>query len=83
MSTETSAELFAYHEFVKLTLSKGGTIDEDATPQAFIEHQQQLNRLRAALQPAADRFHSHVPGSEVDIDRLTDDVLGKSSQAGH
>jgi hypothetical protein len=80
MSTEHSSDLVAYHAFVKSTLSKGGNIDEDATPAAFLEYQHQLNRLRAALQPAADRFHQGVDASEVDVDRLVDDVLRNAKQ---
>lgn len=56
MSTDVTSQLVAYHAFVKTTLSKGGSIDNDATPAAFLEYQNQLCRLRAELQPAMDRF---------------------------
>jgi hypothetical protein len=82
MYAELSSELLAYHAFVKSTLSKGGSIDEDATPAAFLEYQHQLNRLRAALQPAADRFHQGKEASEIDIDQLADDVLQNTSHRG-
>ena len=75
MSTDFTAELLAYHGFVKSTLSNGGSIDEDATPAAFREYQLQLNRLCAALQPAADRFERGEEAFEIDIDQLVDDVI--------
>jgi hypothetical protein len=82
MSTEFSPELLAYHAFVKSTLSKGGSIDEDATPAAFLEYQLQLNRLQAALQPAADRFNRGDEAIEIDIDELIADVLQNGPHAG-
>ncbi|HEX2475863.1 MAG TPA: hypothetical protein VHK01_14020 [Lacipirellulaceae bacterium] len=75
MSTELSSELLAYHAFIKTTLDKGGSIDEDATPAAFAEYQEQLSRLRSALQPATDRFRRGEDASEIDINQLVDDVL--------
>jgi hypothetical protein len=75
MSTELSSELLAYHAFVKSTLSKGGSIDDDATPAAFLDYQHQLNQLRAALQPAANRFERGEEAVEIDIDQLVDEVL--------
>jgi hypothetical protein len=75
MSVALTPELLAYHAFVKSTLSNGGNIDEDATPAAFLEYQQQLNELRAELQPAADRFRKGEPSAELKIDRLVADVL--------
>jgi len=82
MSAELSSELLAYHAFVKSTLSKGGSIDEDATPAAFLEYQHQLNRLRAALQPAAERFQQGDEALEIDIDQLVDDALQNVPQRG-
>jgi hypothetical protein len=82
MSTDLSPELLAYHAFVKSTLSKGGSIDEDASPDAFREYQLQLNRLRSALQPAADRFESGEEAFKIDIDQLVDDVLGDRPDSG-
>jgi hypothetical protein len=79
MSTELSSELLAYHAFIKSTLDKGGSIDEDATPAAFAEYQEQLSRLRSALQPAADRFLRGEDASELDINQLVDDVLNNGS----
>jgi hypothetical protein len=75
MSTELSSQLLAYHAFVKTTLSKGGSIDEDATPAAFLEYQHQLNQLRAALQPASERFEQGEFREEIDIDQLVDEAL--------
>jgi hypothetical protein len=75
MLSEVSSELLAYHAFVKSTLSRGGSIDQDATPAAFLEYQQQLNRLRAALQPATDRFVRGEEADEIDIDQLVDEAL--------
>ncbi len=75
MSIDLSSDLIAYHAFIKTTLANGGSIDEDATPAAFLEYQEQLTRLRAALQPAADRFQRGQDASELDIDQLVDDVL--------
>jgi hypothetical protein len=82
MSTDVSSELLAYHAFVKSTLSKGGSLDEDATPAAFVEYQHQLNQLRAALQPAAERFRQGHEGSEIDIDQLADEVLKEAPHQG-
>jgi hypothetical protein len=82
MSTDFSSELLAYHAFVKSTLSNGGSIDEDATPAAFREYQLQLNRLRAELQPAADRFRRGEEAFEIDIDHLVDDVLATRRDTG-
>jgi hypothetical protein len=79
MPTELSSELLAYHAFIKTTLEKGGSIDEDATPAAFAEYQEQLSRLRSALQPAADRFARGEGASEFDINQLIDDVLNKGA----
>jgi hypothetical protein len=79
MSTELSSELLAYHAFIKTTLDKGGNIDEDATPAAFAEYQEQLSRLRSALQPATDRFHRGEGASELDINQLVDDVLNSGA----
>jgi hypothetical protein len=75
MSAELSSELVAFHAFIMSRLSKGGSIDEDATPAAFLEYQHQLSRLRAALQPAAERFQQGDAGADVDMDQLVDDVL--------
>jgi hypothetical protein len=82
MSADINSELLAYHAFVKTTLSKGGSIDEDATPAAFLEYQHQLNRLRAALQPAANRFQSGEEAAEIDVDQLVDEVLQSRLDAG-
>ena len=82
MPAELSTDLLAYHAFVKSTLSKGGNIDEDATPAAFLEYQQQLKRLRAALQPAADRFQRGEEAVDVDIDQLVNDVLQDRQRQG-
>lgn len=75
MATDYSSELFEYHAFIKSTLSKGGNIDEDATPAAFLEYQNQLTRLREALQPAADRFQRGENAADIDIDQLVDQEL--------
>ena len=75
MSIEMPSELLAYHAFIKATLASGGSIEEDATPAAFLEYQEQLSRLRAELQPAADRFRRGEDGSEFNIDEFVDDVL--------
>ena len=82
MSVDVSSELVAYHAFVKLTLSRGGTIDKDASPAAFLEYQQQLNRLRAALQPAAERFQRGEVAIEIDIDQIVDESLQTSPRRG-
>jgi len=82
MSTDFSSELLEYHAFIKSTLSKGGSIDQDATPAAFLEYQSQLNRLRAALQPATERFRQGDEGLEVDIDELVDEALSDGLQPG-
>jgi len=82
MPTEFSSELLEYHAFIKSTLSKGGSIDQDASPAAFLEYQSQLNRLRAALQPAAERFQQGDQDSEVDIDQLVDEALSDDLQPG-
>jgi hypothetical protein len=82
MSTELPSELLAYHAFVKSTLSNGGSIDEDATPAAFLAYQLQLNRLQAALQPSTDRFASGDEGFEIHIDELIDDALQSSPYSG-
>jgi hypothetical protein len=82
MSTQLTSELLAYHAFIKTTLSKGGSIDEDATPAAFLEYQHQLNRLRAALQPAANRFQNGEEATEIDIDQLVNEALQKQSDGG-
>jgi hypothetical protein len=83
MSADLSSELLAYHAFIKSTLSKGGSLDEDATPAAFLAYQQQLNQLRAALQPAVDRFKNGDDGSNVEIDQLVDEVLqDRGSRSG-
>jgi hypothetical protein len=82
MPNELSTELLAYHAFVKSTLSKGGSIDEDATPAAFLEYQLQLKQLRAALQPAADRFSQGDEAVEIDIEQLVDDVLQSGMSQG-
>jgi hypothetical protein len=79
MSTELSPELLAYHAFIKTTLDKGGSIDEDATPAAFAEYQEQLSRLRAALQSATDRFLRGEGASDLDINQLVDDVLSNGA----
>jgi hypothetical protein len=82
LSADISSELLAYHAFIKSTLSKGGSIDADATPATFLEYQVQLNRLRATLQPAAERFRNGDLGSEIDIDELVDEVLQDKVQRG-
>jgi hypothetical protein len=79
MSTDSSSELVAYHAFVKSMLSKGGSIDEDATPQAFLEYQRQFGELRSALQPAADRFKRGDEAHEIDVDQLVENVLQNGS----
>ena len=81
MSTEVTSQLVAYHAFVKTTLSKGGSIDNDATPAAFLEYQNQLCRLRAELQPAMDRFQRGEEASEIDIDALVEEALNLSAKA--
>ena len=82
MSTEVSSELLEYHAFIKSTLSRGGSIDQDATPAAFLEYQNQLNRLRASLQPAAQRFRRGDAGSEIEIDQLVSEALSDGLQPG-
>jgi hypothetical protein len=82
MSADLSSELVAYHAFIKSTLSRGGNIDEDATPAAFLEYQDQLNRLRAALQPASERFQNGDDGTEIEIDQLVDEVLQDRARHG-
>jgi hypothetical protein len=82
MSTEVPSELVAYHAFVKSMLSQGGSIDDDATPAAFLQYQHQLKQLRSALQPAADRFKRGEVAVEIDIDQLVDEVLEGKSPAG-
>jgi hypothetical protein len=82
MSADLSSDLIAYHAFIKSTLSKGGSIDEDATPAAFLEYQHQLNQLRAALQPATERYRNGDDGDEIEIDRLVDEVLQESGPRG-
>jgi hypothetical protein len=79
MSTDNSSELLAYHAFVKLALAKGGTTDNDASPAAFREYQHQLNQLRAALQPAADRFRRGEEANEIDVGQIVEEVLGNQS----
>jgi hypothetical protein len=82
MSIEFPSNLLEYHAFIKSTLSKGGSIDEDATPAAFLEYQNQLNRLRASLQPAAERFKQGDEGTELDIDQLVEEALSDGLQPG-
>jgi len=83
MTVELSPELLAYHAFVKSTLSKGGNIDKDATPAAFLEYQQQLNQLRTALQPATDRFLNGDEAAEIDIDQIVADTLQNRPHQGN
>ena len=75
MSSDVSSELLAYHAFVKLALSKGGNIEQDASPAAFLEYQDQLNRLRATLQPATERYQRGADAAEIDIDQLVNEEL--------
>jgi hypothetical protein len=83
MSTQLSSQLLAYHAFVKATLSKGGSIDQDATPEAFLEFQRQLDRLREELKPAAERFRHGEEARETDVDQLVEEVLKeRSDQSG-
>jgi hypothetical protein len=46
------------------------------------EYQQQLNRLREALQPAAERFERGDEAVEIDIDQLIDDELTRGQRSG-
>jgi hypothetical protein len=82
MATESATQLVAYHAFVKTTLSKGGSIDEDATPQAFLEYQRQLSQLREALRPAVERFQRGEDAEEIDIEQFVEDIIRQTSQQG-
>ena len=76
MATESVDQLYTYHAFVKATLERGGAIDDEASPQAFIEYQQQLDKMRKELAPAADRHRQREPAVRLDLDVLADEVLG-------
>jgi hypothetical protein len=82
MSTDLSSELLAYHAFVRSTLSKGGSIDNDATPQAFLEYQRQLAELRGAIRPSMERFKKGEPAEELDIERFVETILQKPEEPG-
>jgi hypothetical protein len=76
MNLQAVEQLHTYHAFVKATLQRGGTIDEEATPEAFIEYQQQLAKVRSELAPAAKRFQEGKPAQTLDLDALANEVLG-------
>lgn len=76
MAPESVDQLYFYHAFVKATLERGGAIDVEASPQAFIEYQQQLEKLRQELAPAAERHRRGEPAVRLDLDALADEVLG-------
>ena len=76
MVPESLDQLYSYHSFIKATLERGGAIDEEASPQAFLEYQQQLETLRRELAPAAERHLRGEPGVTIDFDALADEVLG-------
>lgn len=76
MISEAADQLQSYHAFVKATLQRGGTIDEEATPAAFIEYQQQLAKLQRELAPASERFRNGEPAASLDLDALANEVLG-------
>lgn len=76
MISEATSQLHSYHAFVKATLQRGGMIGKEATPEAFIEYQQQLAKLRRDLAPAAERFYKGEPAQKLDFDAVADDVLG-------
>ena len=78
----SSSNLIAYHAFIKSTLSKGGSIDEKAIPAAFLEYQDQLNQLQAALQPATERFRNGDDGNEIEIHCLVDEILQDNAPRG-
>lgn len=75
MVSEAADQLHSYHAFVKATLQRGGTIDEEATPEAFFEYQQQLEKLQSELAPVAERFRRGEPAQALDLDALANDVL--------
>jgi hypothetical protein len=85
MSADVTSDLVSYHAFIKATLSSGGSLDEDASPRAYLEYQAELERLRRELQPAADRFRRGEPAADVDLDGLVERVLNRSAktQAEH
>jgi hypothetical protein len=74
MSTETSGDLYAYHAYIKTTLSHGGSLDDDASPEAYAEYQSELARLRAELQPAIEQ-HERGEGEELDLNVLVEQIL--------
>lgn len=49
MPTDILADLHAYHAFIKATLSQGGSVDEDATPEAFLDTQASVRALEQAI----------------------------------
>jgi hypothetical protein len=81
MSSEVTPDLVSYHAFVKATLARGGSVDEDASPQAYLEYQAELERLRRELQPAALRLERGEPAHEVDFDALVALVLTSGRRA--
>ena len=74
MSTETSPDLYAYHAFIKIALSHGGSLDEDASPEAYAEYQAELARLKADLQVAIEQ-HKRGEGDELDLNLLVEQIL--------
>ena len=80
MSIETSPDLYAYHAFIRASLSQGGSLDEDASPDAYAEYQAELDRLKAELLPAIDQ-HRRGEGAEMDLNLLVEEILdsGRSS----
>lgn len=75
MAPESLNELYSYHAFVKATLARGGAIDAEASPQAFMEYQQQLDKLCQELAPAAERHRRGEPAVKVDLNALADEAL--------
>jgi hypothetical protein len=82
MATDLSSQLAEYHAFVKSALSKGGSIDADATPAAFLEYQRQLHQLRETLRPAMERCQGGEPGEEIEIEQFVDEVIRTSPRGG-
>jgi hypothetical protein len=78
MATDLPSQLAEYHAFVKSALSKGGSIENDASPAAFLEYQRQLHDLRESLRPGMERLARGDKAEELDIEQFVSEVVSQS-----
>jgi hypothetical protein len=69
MATDSSSELVVFHRFLGDQIAIGAVdLSPEESVEAFRAYQRDLERLRADLQPAIDRFQRGEPAIPLDIE---------------